>query len=231
MKLQSLFYFSRSWLAVMVLSGFGCVSVSAAVYQWSVPVQAVSHAGTDAEYPRAFLWIPPDCASVRAVVLAQNNMQEQSILEDAGFRKTLGELGFAEIWITPSLGSIHFRFDEGYDQVLEKVLEDLASVSGYKELATVPWVPMGHSAMASWGWDIAAWKPERTLAVLSISGQWPYCRDAGLKLNSSPDWGGRTVDGVPGLITKGEYEIQGNTDGWYFHLKGDSLKQHPKTLR
>ena len=219
----------------LVLLGFlifavGSSVVFAADYQWSVSVDGVKQDGLDPDYPRAFLWIPPDCKRVRAVVLSQNNMEEESILENATFRKTMSELGFAEVWITPTLGSIHFRFDQGAEQILDKTLKDLADTSGYQELAFAPLVPVGHSAMANFGWDVAAWNPSRTLAVLSISGQWPYYKDVNMNVNSSPEWGDRTVDGVPGLITKGEYEIQGNTDGWYFHLKGDSLKKHPQTV-
>jgi len=50
-----------------------------------------------------------------------------------------------------------------------------------------------------------AWNPDRTLAVLSISGQWPYYKDVitnkdgSPSINSSPDWGDKTIDGVPGL--------------------------------
>jgi len=212
-----------------------CCGISAhgeAVYQWSVPLEGVSETDNPQPgYPRAFLWIPPDCKQVRGVVVGMNNMEEEPILEDANFRKTLADLGFAEIWITRMMGSIHFRYDLGQDVVFTKMLKDLAAESGYQELEFVPWVPMGHSATASWGWDIAAWKPERTLAVLSISGQWPYYKDsATMGNNGSPDWGQRTVDGVPGLTTKGEYEIQGNTDGWYYHLRGDQFKVHPKTV-
>ena len=75
------------------VSVYFCTSAStplfSAVYQWSVPLTGVTNEGHDPGYPRAFLWIPPGCKQVRAVVLAQNNMQEESILEDANFRKTL----------------------------------------------------------------------------------------------------------------------------------------------
>ncbi len=221
--------FGRMLFAVFLFSISGAQGLFAAEYQWSMPVDSGTHAALDPGYPRAFLWVPPNCTQVRAIILSQNNMEEESILEDASFRQTLSELGFAEIWITPTLGSIHFRFDQGAGEVLENLLKSLAAASGYQEIEFAPLVPIGHSAMASFGWDVAAWNPGRTLAVLSISGQWPYFKDAITGINGSPDWGTRTIDGVPGLITKGEYEIGGNTDGWYFHLKGDSLKQHPKT--
>jgi hypothetical protein len=217
-------------LAILCASFFGASTLFAADYQWSVSVEGVKNDGLDPGYPRAFLWLPPDCKRVRAVVLSENNMEEESILEDANFRKTLSDLGFAEIWVTPSFGSIHFRFDQVADQVLDETLKALADASGYQEIAFAPLVPIGHSATASFGWDVAAWNPGRTLAVLSISGQWPYFKDVNMNVNSSPEWGDRTIDGVPGLTTKGEYEIRGDTDGWYFHLKGDSLKKHPQTV-
>lgn len=216
-------------LAVFLFTLSAYATSKAADYQWSVSVDGVTMEGVDPGYPRAFLWIPPNCKQVRAIVLAQYNMEEESILESPTFRQTLSDLGFAEIWILPNMGSIHFRFDQGADQTLAKILKDLAEVSGYQELENVPFVPMGHSAMANFGWDVAAWNPDKTLAALSISGQWPYYKDVNMNVNSSPEWGDKTVDGVPGLITKGEYEIQGDTDGWYFHLKGDSLRKHPKT--
>jgi len=90
----------------------------AADYQWSVSIAGVINqtltssdakpGSIDPDYPRAFLWIPPNCKQVKAIILSQNNMEEESILEDATFRKTLSDLGFAEIWVTPNMGSIHF---------------------------------------------------------------------------------------------------------------------------
>jgi hypothetical protein len=79
----------------------------------------------------------------------------------------------------------------------------LANVSGYDELKFAPVAPMGHSAAASWPYYFAAWQPGRTLAALSVSGQWPYFRSPVF----APDiWGGRTIDFVPCLESMGEYE-------------------------
>ena len=61
---------------------------------------------------RAFLWIPPNCQQVRAVVVGQHNMIEQGILEHPAFRKTLTELGIAEVWVAPPFDNV-FRFDQG----------------------------------------------------------------------------------------------------------------------
>ena len=174
-------------------------SVPAAVWQWSVPVQDVISSETN-NHPRAFLWIPEKCRRLRGVVVGQHNMEEEMIFEHPTFRKTLAELDFAVVWITPAL-DLFFRFDRGSGEPFERMLRDLATESGYDELALVPVVPLGHSAAASYPWNFAAWAPARTLAVISVSGQWPYYMD-----QNTPDWGNRNVDGTPGLVTMGEYE-------------------------
>lgn len=45
--------------------------------------------------------------------------------------------------------------------------------------------------------------PDRTLACISVSGQWPYVRDKWLNLDI---WGERNIDYIPCLETMGEYE-------------------------
>ncbi len=212
---------SKLFVATFLLAVLSVMelSVQASVYQWSVTIDEVKARETG-KPPRVFLWVPEKCQQVRAVVIAIQNMQEEQVFDHPEFRKTCGELGFAIAWITPPMGSNNFRFDQGEDKVLEDLLKRLAEVSGYSEIASAPLVPMGHSASASWCWDIAAWKPERTLCVLSLSGQWPYF--------ATDHWGGRSVDGVPGLTTKGEFEIGGSLEkGWYAGLKKDFFVAHP----
>ena len=78
---------------------------------------------------RAFLWIPPQCKQLRAVVVAQNNMIELGILEHAAFRKTLAEEGIAEVFIAPPFEFI-FRFDKDAGERFNDVMEQLASACG-----------------------------------------------------------------------------------------------------
>ena len=197
------------WLALAGLA-------TAAEYQWSVPVRSLAHAGES----RAFLWIPPSCQRVRAVVLAQHNMEEVSILEHPKFRTALAELGFAEIWCVPPFDHL-FRFNEGAGGIFNIMMDALSSESGYDELKFAPIVGIGHSAAASWPYYFAAWNPERTLAAISVSGQWPYFRDP----KWAPDiWGDRNIVFIPCLETMGEYE---SANTW----SGEGLKQrrqHPR---
>jgi Alginate lyase len=127
-------------------------------------------------------------------------MEEELILEKPRFRRELAQLDVAQIWISPALdGVFHFERDAGTR--FEAMLTALADESGYDELASAPVIPIGHSAAASFPWNFAAWKPERTLAVISVSGEWPISKNPAM-----PEWGHRSIDGVPGLVSIGEYE-------------------------
>ncbi len=176
-----------------------CPRGEAAVWQWSVSVGTTVSQETQ-ELPLAFLWIPPNCQRVRGVVVAQHNMEEEEILEHPEFRAALAQCGMAEVWISPPW-DVYFRFDRKAAEEFQAMMDALAKESGYAELASAPIVTMGHSAAASFPWNFAAWNPQRTMAVLSISGQWPFWKNP-----EQPDWGSHTIDGVPGLVTMGEYE-------------------------
>ena len=233
-NLGSKFFRALTSLLVIgyLLLGSSCC-LHAEEYQWSIKVDNVVLPGTTNDHPRAFLWIPPGCKQVRGVVIGQNNMEEPTILGDPKFRKAMGELGFAEIFITPHLGSIHFRYDMGAGEVLEQLLKDFGKLSGYQELQFAPLVPIGHSAMAMFPFDIGLWKPERTLAALSVSGMWPYFHDEKPgNPHGSPVWGDRNIDGVPFLVTKGEYEVNVKNiwAGWYGGVRGDFATRYPKTV-
>ena len=166
----------------------------AAEWQWSVPDGS----------SRAYLWVPPDCPRVRAVVVSNHNMIEQGILEHPAMRKTLAKLGIAEVWVVPFL-DIPFDFNKGAGEHFEYLMNALADESGYAELKFVPAVPLGHSACASYPWNFAACNPGRTLAVVSVHGDAPQTDKAGFG-RVNVDWGARNIDGVPGLMVMGEYE-------------------------
>lgn len=165
-----------------------------AVWQWSVPVGS----------GRAYLWVPEQCQCVRAVLLAQHNMIERGVLQHATMRRTLAEQGIAEVFIVPSVDAV-FRFDQGAGERFDGILRALADESGYAEIASAPVVPMGHSAHASFPWNYAAWNPARTLAAMSLKGDAPLTDLTGSG-RPNPEWGQRTLDGVPGLMVMGEYE-------------------------
>jgi hypothetical protein len=175
---------------------------AAAEWQWVTDVPGYISAETG-KAPHAFLWIPPTCTQVRGVLVGQHNMEEEGILEHARMRQTLSELGFAEIWLSPGMGIV-FTPEEG-TTCFNGMLQQLARASGYAELEQAPVVSIGHSAYASFPWQFANWQPERTLAAISISGQWPWV-EMREKDQGPIAWRPDSLDGVPGLIMMGEYE-------------------------
>lgn len=205
----------------MLLAGclaiiFMALRAVSAEWQWSVPMPPPP--GTINETPRAFLWIPQDCERVRGVVFGHHNMEEIGVFEHPVFRQTLAGLGFAEVWVAPTFDR-NFRFDQGAGEKFDAMLAALAAESGYLELTNAPLIPCGHSAAASMPWYIAAWKPERVIAGISFSGQWPYVPDPG----NAPDFPDHRIDSVPGFVTQGEYEWVDETN-----LRGLKIKnEHP----
>jgi hypothetical protein len=195
----------------------------AQVWQWSVAVDSVLSAETN-DHPRAYLWIPENCRQVQAVVFAQHNMIEEGMLEHTLFRKTMSELGIAEVWVTPGI-NMPFDFNQDAGEDFNRMMQLLAEVSGYSELITVPVIPLGHSAYASFPWNFAAWNPQRTLALLSIHGDAPQTNLTGYG-KANVDWGKRNIDGVPALFIMGEYEWWEDRITPAFNY----IAQHPKSV-
>lgn len=179
---------------LLLLSIISDRSARGAEWQWSVP---------DGQ-ARVFLWIPPKCDRMRGVVVANHNMIEQGILEHPVMRQTLAELNLGEVWVVPRL-ELEFDFNKGSGEHFQRVMDALADESGYDELKSVPVVPLGHSACATFPWNFAAWNPGRTLCVISVKGDAPQTNLTGYGRANVP-WGDRTIDGVPGLMVMGEYE-------------------------
>lgn len=179
------------------------VTLNAQVWQWRVEVDSVISTEINA-HPSAYLWIPEHCKQVKAVVFAQHNMIEEGMLERPHFRKVLRELGIAEVWVTPGI-NMPFDFNRDAGEDFNRMMQLLADVSGYSELAVAPVIPLGHSAYATFPWNFAAWNPARTLALVSIHGDAPQTGLTGYG-RANVEWGNRHIDGVPALFIMGEYE-------------------------
>jgi hypothetical protein len=199
------------------------VKTFAQEWQWSVSVDSVFSGETN-DHPQAYLWIPEDCKQVKAIVFAQHNMIEEGMLEHPLFRKTMSELGIAEVWVTPGI-NMPFDFTKGAGEDFTYMMKLLANVSGYKELEYAPVIPIGHSAYATFPWNFAAWNPQRTLALISVHGDAPQTNLTGYG-GANVDWGRRNIDGVPSLFIMGEYE-------WWEDRIAPAFKyvaNHPKSV-
>ncbi len=194
---------NRRFISVIALLCVALLS-NATEYQWSVRLKGYVSGETGKE-PDAFLWIPSTCERVDAIVFSQQNMSEETLFDMPEFRKAMSELNFGIVWVSPGF-SLEWDVKQGVQEVFNQMMTDFADVSGYDELHTVPIVPLGHSAMATFPWNFAAWNPERTLAIVSLHGDAPRTNLTGYG-RENLEWGRtRNIDGIPGLMIEGEYE-------------------------
>ena len=188
-------------LVLFIILSMQCMAQE---YQWAVQLKNYISNETNKE-PTAFLWIPSDCEQLRAVMVGQHNMSEENLFEMSHFRKALAKEGIGIIWISPGF-SQNWDVKQGVQHIFNDMMQDLADVSGYAELQHIPIIPIGHSAMATFPWNFAAWNPERTLAIVSLHGDAPRTNLTGYG-RENLEWGRtRNVNGIPGLMIVGEYE-------------------------
>ena len=186
-------------LAGEVRSPFKGMALDTAVWQWSAPVKSVVST-ENGEHPVAYLYVPPETKKIRGAVVGQFNMLEQPILEHSKFRDAMQKLDYACIWIAPSLFGANFDFKKtDRSSAMQEVFDTLAKVSGYQELAGIPFIGIGHSAMANFPWELAAWKPERAIAGISYDGT--FASQAGTF--NADDL--KKLRGIPMLTRNGEY--------------------------
>jgi hypothetical protein len=151
-------------LAIAVLALGAVWQGPAAVYQYSVPVGE----------RRAYLWIPPQCAQVRGVVIALENLLERDWLEDPIVREAASWEGLGIVWVGRRGGEPGVKTALGADmgpgagEALEGMLKDLAAECGYPEIASAPIIATGHSANGQFAWNVARWKPGRTIAAIPV---------------------------------------------------------------
>ena len=174
------------------------------VWQYSVDIYNAT-GGSGQGIPRAYMWIPPKCTKVRGMVLGQSNMQESSVLENPAFRDSMASIGFGCLYITPRLGN-YFNVQEGDNIVFLKIMSDLANLSGYKELNYIPFVPIGHSALANFPFEFMAGMPERALCGVSLDGMLPYDFNNLVGANYQC---GSTIDYMPFLAVISDQESVG----------------------
>ena len=193
------------------------------VYQWGVAVDGVVSKETK-KPPRAYLWIPEKCASLKAVVLANDNMLEEPLFADDGFRASLASADCGIILVTSGFQGMNEKLDETDRPKVLALLKKLAEESGYGELAEKTLlVPFGHSAWADWPYLVANAWPMRTACGVSLKGSWPHAKGKFF----TREFAERMKD-VPLLLVSGEYE--GDFAGMCRKTR-DFLKDKPVNLR
>ena len=100
---------------------------------------------------RSYLWIPENCKKLKGLVILCSNVPEQMLAGHEAMRKACTENDLGVVWCPGSFFNFK-RFGPekklaNAESVafLQQLLEGLAQTSGYPEVATVPWIPIGES--------------------------------------------------------------------------------------
>jgi hypothetical protein len=189
------------------------LSATATAAEWQFVVDSGVKNG------RAFLWIPPECDRVRGIIIGQQVILEKCVLEDPQIRAAAAREKLAIVFIVPAaIGYDEFGPEGKGAAVVQGILDRLAQVSGYEEIAQAPFLTVGHSGGAIFAWRAAYWKPDRCFGVIGLHAA-PIDPPS-----HSPK---ATVDGVPVLDITGQYESWGDPKRSIEHhwrwVRGDLL--------
>jgi len=172
----------RYLLCAFVLLAFSGHTVSAAVFQY------VASLTTNKGTSEAFLWIPPDAAHVRGVVLAGMTLMEREFVKDERIRQACADEQLALVFLKCGLGKVEPQL----------VLDTLAEVSGYGELSTAPLMFVGHSAGGPQAKARASEMAERCFGLVQYRG-------------GSPGGSETVPPGIPVLMMLGQFDEFGRT--------------------
>lgn len=174
------------------------------MFQWSVELRGYVSKETG-KAPVAYLWIPEGCKKVKATILCQQNMTEETIFKMPSFQRHMKKLEVAVIWVAPSFTNT-WDPQTNCQGVFLEMMTGLAAQSGHAEIEHGAIIPLGHSAQATFPWNFAAWNNDRTLCIISFHGDAPRTNLCGYG-TANVEWGrSRNIDGIPGLMIVGEYE-------------------------
>jgi hypothetical protein len=157
-------------------------SATAAVFQYAVPVNTSRGERT------AYLWIPPQAEQVRGVVMAGMTLMEREFAKDQRIRQACAEEQLAIVFLKCGLGAVN----------VPKVLDDLARVSGYRELPAAPLMFVGHSAGGPQAKALSIAMAYRCFGLVQYRG--------GVPGGDEP-----VPPGVPALMMLGQFDEFGGT--------------------
>jgi len=150
------------------------------VFQFMFSGTCTAWADSSKNNSTLYLWIPETCKQVKGLVIMCTNVPEHILVGDASIRKVCAENNLGIVWSTPTF--MNFKKTTTKDNktlnmalerktavtFLQQLLNGLAETSGYAEVATVPWLPMGESGHLLMVDALMEYSPERCIAGVYI---------------------------------------------------------------
>ncbi len=113
----------------------------------------------------AYLWIPENCKRVRGLLILCSNVPEHMLVGHPAIRKVCADNDLGIVWCVKSFYNFQAKAEGKTDVAfLNQLLDGLAKKSGYDEVASVPWIPMGESGHLLMVDALVENAPERCIA-------------------------------------------------------------------
>lgn len=150
------------------------------VFQYSASgsyASTLSHAERKAT---CYLWIPETCKRIRGLLILGANVPEHRLVGHDVIRRMCAANDLAILWSTPSfLHPVNWSKPfppeaemrperEAMVAFLQQQLDALAAASGYDEIATVPWLPIGESTHLFLVDALLECRPQRCIAGIYV---------------------------------------------------------------
>ena len=131
-----------------------------------------------------YLWIPPTCKRVKGIVVMGDNVPEQGLGGHPAIRQVCTEQDLAILFTSPSfrLSAVNHADQRILNDAqkakyniafLQDILNELAKQSGYAEISTAPWFPIGESMSLQIVNQLTQYAPERCIAGIWVKdGPW-----------------------------------------------------------
>ena len=141
------------------------------VFQWSVTSSNTLWPENDRNSATAYLWIPEGCAELHGLLVLGANVPEHMLVGHPAIREACADLDFGIVWAVPTFWNFRHAC-KGYDEkqvvFLEDLLKRLADLSGYAEVAHVPWLPIGESGHLLMVCGLINQRPEKCIAGICV---------------------------------------------------------------
>lgn len=131
-----------------------------------------------------YLWVPPTSNRIRGVVVMGDNVPEQWMGGHPAIRAVCAEQGLAILYTRASfrLAAVNYVDQRVMSEsekarhniaFLQQLLDALATESGYEELRTVPWLPIGESMSLQIVNQLTQFASQRCIAGVWVKdGSW-----------------------------------------------------------
>lgn len=198
----------KRYFAVFVLSCCALLSQAKPVTGCYRPATFDYQTGKEGQ--KAYLRLPRGSRQVKAILYCHQNMTEEVLFRSHLFCHKMDSLGVAMAFVQQGSQNWDVTVKDENGQTCQErfdhIIRQFAEGTEHPEILTVPIIPFGHSAQATFPWNFAAWNPDRTLCILSYHGDAPRTNLCGYG-RANVEWGRtRNIDFIPGLMIEGEYE-------------------------